>query len=44
MIKLLIASMLGVLLSVGTSLALVSSQTPADLDAEQSILSSYGER
>ncbi len=44
MFKLLIASMLGVLLSVGGSLALVSSQSPEDLQASDSILSTYGER
>ena len=44
MLKLFIASLLGVLLSVGTSLALVSSQSPEDLESSNSILSTYGER
>lgn len=39
----LIAAMLGVLLSVGVSLALVSSQAPDDLEESGSILSTYGE-
>ncbi len=44
LLKLLIAAVVGGLLSVGTALALVSSQAPADLEVAQSILSTYGER
>jgi hypothetical protein len=44
LLKLLIATLLGVLLSVGSSLALVSSQEPAELETANSILTTYGER
>ena len=44
LIKLLIFMIIGLLLSVGAALALVSSQAPEDLDVANSILSTYGER
>ena len=44
LLKLLIAAVLGVLLSVGTALAVVSTQAPVDLEQTESILTTYGER
>ena len=39
-----VAATLGVLVAVGASLALVSSQEPEDITAAESVLDSYGER
>ena len=44
MVRLVIAAVLGLLVAVGASLALVSTQAPEDIAQSQSILTSYGER
>lgn len=44
MLKTILAAFIGVILSVTASMALVSSQGPEDLEAEGSVLSTYGER
>lgn len=44
MLRVFLAALLGVLLSIGTALALVSSQAPEDIDTGAGVLSSYGER
>jgi hypothetical protein len=44
LLKLLLAAVIGSLLSVGAALAVVSSQAPEDLEVAESILTTYGER
>lgn len=44
LLKMLLAAVVGSLLSVTAALAIVSTQAPEDLEAAQSILSTYGER
>lgn len=44
MVRLVIAAALGVLIAVGSALAVVSSQEPEDITAAESVLDSYGLR